>query len=103
MGCLGAAAIQCYGVAGRIAHVTTFAWKFGVENVTPVDVGVSTTVLFFVGSVVFIALGLAATDRLQRAASPMRFCSLFAVLVLISGAIVYGGMLVSPVLVLAPR
>ena len=101
--CLAVAGWQAYAVVGQIAHVTTNAWKFGVENLQPISAGTTMTVAFFITTAVFVALGLVATDRLQRASSPMRFCSLLSVLLLLSGAIVYGGMLCSPVVVLHAR
>ena len=102
MFCLAAAVWQCYEVAARIAQLSTMTWKFGVEP-GAIDAGISTTVIFFAASAALIILGLFATDRLRAASSPMRFCSMLAVQMLVAGAVIWGGLLSSPVVALSPR
>ena len=101
--CIAVACWQAYAVAGQVAHVTTNAWKFGVDHLQPISVGSTMTIVFFVATALFVAVGVAATDALQRSRSPMRFCSLLAVIILLAGAIVYAGMLLSPVVTVNAR
>ena len=71
------------------------AFKFGVEPEL-ISAGTSMVVIFFGGTAVFVAHGLIATNRLRCIKSPSRFISLLSVQMLIAGALVWGGILVSP-------
>ena len=100
--CLAAAIVQCIQVADRVAHVAWFAYKFGVEPHL-ITVGSSMLIAFFGATAGFVGLGLAATDRLRRVESHFRFCSLLSVQMLIAGALVWGGLLASPLIQIVSR
>src|SRR5438477_142097 len=100
--CLAAAIVQCIQVADRVAHVAWFAYKFGVEPHL-ITAGSSMLVVFFGATAVFVGLGSVATDRLRRAESRLRFCSLLSVQMLIAGALVWGGLLASPLIQIVSR
>jgi hypothetical protein len=102
LACLASAIWQSVEVAGHVAHVATNAWKIGAE---PGLISAGTTMLFifFGATVVFVSLGLFATDRLRRADSPFRFISLLSVQILLAGAIVWGGLLCTPFVEIVQR
>jgi len=100
--CLAAAIWQCVEVADRVTHLSRMAYKFGVE---PQLISASTSMvgIFFGATAVFVVLGIVATERLRRLQSPIRFCSLLSVLMLLAGALVWGGMLISPFVQIVSR
>lgn len=100
--CMVAAIVQCLAVADRIAHVTTIAWKVGVEP-SLITANCSMIIAFFVLTSLFVGLGLFATGRLRRVASSFRFLSLLSVQLLLAGAVIWGALLCTPFVQIVSR
>jgi len=100
--CLAAAIYQWVELADRLKHLVWFALKFGIEPHL-ISAGSFMVVVFFAASAVFISLGIAATTQLRRAQSRLQFCSLVSVVMLLAGAVVWSGLLVSPLVQIVSR
>ena len=53
-------------------------------------------IVFFGATAAFVSLGLVAGERLRRVQSRFRYVSLLGVMLLLAGALVWGGLLASP-------
>ena len=100
--CLAAAIWQWVELADRLRHLAWFAFKFGVEPHL-ITAGSFMVVVFFAATAIFVALGLVATRQLRGADSRVRFCSRLSVQMLIAGAVVWGGLLASPLIQVVSR
>ena len=87
--CLAAAIWQWVELADRLNHLVWFALKFGIEP-NLISAGIFMVVVFFSATAVFAGLGIVATTQLRRADSRFRFCSLLSVVMLMTGALVWG-------------
>lgn len=95
LACLCAGCFQGYEVTARIQHLTTMAWKLGVEPGL-ISAGREMIVVFFVATAIFLALGLVSADKLRKEESLFRFASLLGSEILIAGAMVWAAMAASP-------
>jgi hypothetical protein len=100
--CLGAGCYQGYEVAGKIQHLTTMAWKLGVEPGL-ISAGREMIVIFFVVTAVFLGLGLVATDKPLKLKSWFRFASMLDSEILIAGAMIWAAMVASPYVQIVSR
>ena len=100
--CLAAAIWQWVELADRIRHLAWFAFKFGIEP-NLISAGSFMVVVFFGATAVFVGLGLVATRQLRGADSRLQFCSHLSVQMLIVGAVVWGGLLASPLIQIVSR
>jgi hypothetical protein len=100
--CLAAAIWQWLELADRIRHLAWFAFKFGIEPHL-ISAGSFMVVVFFGATALFVGLGLVASRQLRGADSRLRFCSRLSVQMLIAGAVVWGGLLVSPLIQIVSR
>ena len=100
--CLAAAIWQWVELADRIRHLAWFAFKFGIEPHL-ISAGSFMVVVFFGATALFVGLGIVATRQLRAADSRLRFCSRLSVQMLIAGAVVWGGLLASPLIQIVSR
>ena len=100
--CLAAAIWQWIELADRLTHLVWFAFKFGTKP-NLISAGSFMIIVFFTATAVFTGLGIIATTQLGRTESCFRFCSLLGVLMLIAGALIWGGLLASPLVHIVPR
>jgi hypothetical protein len=94
--CLGAGCYQAHEVAERVRHLTTIAWKMGMDSFALITAGVVMIVVFFLFTGVFVALGLITTDHFLRQRSWFSLPAILGTEILIAGAIIWGAMLASP-------
>ncbi|MEW6305718.1 MAG: hypothetical protein AB1705_19745 [Verrucomicrobiota bacterium] len=100
--CLGAAFWQWVELADRLHHLGRLLFKFGTHS-NLISAGSFMVVVFFTATAVFVGLGLVAATQLRRAGSGLRFWSLLSVLMLVTGALVWGSLLASPLIEIVAR
>jgi hypothetical protein len=100
--CLAAAIWQWVELADRVHHVLWFAVKFDFAPHL-ISARIFMVIVFFAGTALFASLGIVATIQLRRAELRYRFCSLLGVLMLVTGALVWGGLLASPLIQIVSR
>ena len=102
LACLAAAIWQWVELAGRINHLAWYAVKVGIQPHL-IDAGTFMIAVFFAATAVFAAFGTVATAQLRRLESGFQCCSLLSVLMLLEGALIWGGLLASPLVQIVSR
>ncbi|MDB6132022.1 MAG: hypothetical protein JWM59_265 [Verrucomicrobiales bacterium] len=100
--CLVAAIWQWAEIADRIRHLARFVSKFGIEPGL-ITAGSSMVFGFYGATAFFIVLALVAAEQLKGADWWIWSASKLSVRMLLVGALVWGGLLASPLIVIAPR
>ena len=100
--CLAAAIWQWVELSDRLTQLFWLAFKFGIEP-RLLTAGAFMVVVFFFGTSISLGLAIVATRQLRRADSHFRFCSVLSVLMLATGALVWGGLLASPLIQIVSR
>ncbi len=103
LACTMAAAIQALEVINRVSHLTTIAWKTGIDSSGVICAGITMIWFFFITTGAFIALGAYTQEKLREIGSPLKYLAGLSVLSLFSGAIIWAGMLISPYVNVASR
>src|SRR5437764_70600 len=99
--CALVAAVQCIAVLGQVSHLGTLVWKAGCEQA--LSAGSSMLVTFFGLSLFFIAASVFTSRRLTQMQSRLRYCSLVASHFLTAGALLWAGLILSPLVFVMER
>jgi len=97
------AGILIFAVSDRVSHFTTIAWKTGIDASGVIDAGRSMLFIFFGASTAFVILSLVSEERLRNQKSNLLYVSKLASLVLISGMVIWAGMVASPYVIISNR
>lgn len=100
--CLVAAMWQWAEVASRLSHCAVMVWKFGFEKPL-ISAGSTMVGVFFIASAGFIGLGGTAVMALRSENSRWRHWADASVAMLIGGGIVWGSLVLSPLVTVLPR
>ena len=98
-----AAAIQIYEVGSRLSHLTTIAWKTGIDSSGVIDAGQTMLYIFFGASAVFLCLAFVSEEKLRNQKSHFFYVSKLASLCLVTGMLIWGSMVASPYVIIANR
>lgn len=102
MCCFVAAVWQWVEVGGRLAHCGVMVFKFGFAPPF-ITAGTSMIAVFFSATSIFVALAGFARMMMPDVESLWRRCAEASVAMLLCGAIVWGGLLASPIVAVVHR
>ncbi|MBK1856591.1 hypothetical protein JO972_16625 [Verrucomicrobiaceae bacterium 5K15] len=100
--CLFVAFWQWYEVFGRATHIRIMIDKFGIGGAN-ISAGIMMIFVFFIGTFLSLFVASVSFRRLKTISSFYRTCALTSMVLLISGALIWAGLIVSPLVEIAPR